>query len=92
MPHVKPRDRRHERPLPRTPDGGRRVLIFNSSPTTSEQPADVVLGQGSFTEGSRNRCGCDTAAADTLHAPHFMFWDGCRLFVADSDNNRVLIY
>jgi hypothetical protein len=72
--------------------GNSRILIFDLWPAHDSQPADVVLGQISFGGKSRNRCDCTTAGASTLNRPHFMAWDGCRLYVSDSENNRVLVY
>lgn len=69
-----------------------RVLVFNSIPTSSSQAADFVLGQQSFTSSNHNQCNCATAAANTLWGVHHIYWDGCRLYVTDKENNRVLIY
>ncbi len=71
-----------------------RVLIWNSIPTTNEQPADVVLGQNSFTDAVE----LDpikanvTIAADSLLTPTSVTSDGIRLFVTDLGLNRVLIW
>lgn len=72
--------------------GSDRVLVFNSIPTTSNQPADAVLGQSIFTSDAHNQCNCATAAANTLWGVHQAYWDGCRLYVTDKQNNRVLVY
>ncbi|MBW2732781.1 MAG: NHL repeat-containing protein [Deltaproteobacteria bacterium] len=69
-----------------------RVLIFNSLPTSPAQAADVVLGQANFTSRAHNQGNDTIAAANTLWGVHFVFFDGCRLFVSDTQNNRVLIY
>lgn len=69
-----------------------RVLVFNSIPTSSAQAADFVLGQQNFTSSDNNQCNCATAAANTLWGVHHVYWDGCRLYVTDKQNNRVLIY
>lgn len=66
-----------------------RVLIWHRAPRHSQQPADVVLGQADAHAGLANR-GLDTPAADTLHWPYGVFWDGARLWVADTGNRRVL--
>lgn len=66
-----------------------RVLIWRRAPRHSRQPADVVLGQADAHAGLANR-GLDTPAADTLHWPYGVFWDGARLWVADTGNRRVL--
>jgi len=63
-----------------------RVLIWNSIPTSHFQPADVVLGQPDVysTDSSGGSSG--------MNWPQGVFSDGTRLFVADTDNNRVLIW
>jgi len=66
-----------------------RVLIWNSIPTTNFQPADLVLGQSSFTSATANSGGI---SASSLHSPSAVFWDGSRLFVSDKGNHRVLIW
>jgi hypothetical protein len=66
-----------------------RVLVWHRAPRRSHCPADVVLGQADFGSGEANR-GRDPAAADTLNWPYGVFWDGARLWVADTGNRRVL--
>ncbi|HEX8818709.1 MAG TPA: NHL repeat-containing protein [Archangium sp.] len=61
-----------------------RVLVWNQFPTTSGQPADVVLGQPSFT--SRN----PATTATGLNTPYFVTSTGLQLFVVDQQNHRVL--
>ncbi len=68
-----------------------RILVWNTIPTATDTPADVVLGQVNFTERLNNQ-GNAAPDATGLSNPHFMFYDGCRLFVTDISNNRVLIY
>ncbi len=63
-----------------------RVLIWNSFPTVNDQPADVVVGQPDF---SSNFSGL---GPDRLNWPYSVFSDGIRLFVADTYNNRILIW
>ena len=54
--------------------------------------ADEVFGQASFTVGSCNR-GAGTAADDTLCGPMDLWIDqDGNLLVADSQNNRVLVF
>lgn len=63
-----------------------RVLIWNAFPTSNGAPADVVLGQPNFvTRGTG-------LTADTFQFPYYLDANGNQLFVADSDNNRVLIW
>lgn len=63
-----------------------RVLIWSSFPTENGAPADVVLGQGTF----------NTALAPSpptpasMNEPLDVFFDGERLYVSDSQNNRVM--
>ncbi len=84
---------------PSTTAGGRlfvadtlhnRVLIWDSVPATSGAPADLVLGQPDFTSCQANRNGAATLA--TLFEPAGVWSDGTRLIVADTKNNRVLIW
>lgn len=71
-----------------------RVLIWNSVPTSNEQPADVVLGQNNFTDNvaldpvMQNV----TITASTTLTPTSVSSDGVRLFVTDLGLNRVLIW
>lgn len=67
-----------------------RVLIWNTIPTASFTPADVVLGQADFTSVAANRGG--TVSAVTLRGPRGIHCSGSRLWVADASNNRVLFW
>lgn len=67
-----------------------RVLIYNSIPSSNGASADVVIGQPDMTSNGINQGG--QVAANTLNGPSAVFSDGEKLFVADSVNNRVLIY
>ena len=74
-----------------------RVLIWNSIPTTNGTPADLVLGQNSFTNCIANDDDQDgtsdaTASGRTFQSPNGVWSDGSRLVVADYSNNRVLIW
>jgi len=63
-----------------------RVLIWSSMPTASGAPADLVLGQKSFTGAVAG------AGASALRGPSgVLFWGG-RLVVSDTGNNRVLVW
>ncbi|MEJ2060807.1 MAG: hypothetical protein P8Y64_10025, partial [Gammaproteobacteria bacterium] len=65
-----------------------RILIWNSFPTTNDQPPDLVLGQPDFTSTIS-----PSAAANTLNDPYDGVWvNGPQLFVCDTGNNRVLIW
>ncbi len=63
-----------------------RVLIWRSIPTSVNQPADVVVGQTNFTAGT------GSTTQSTLLGPQGVWIQGGKLFVADSANNRVLIW
>jgi hypothetical protein len=65
-----------------------RVLIWNSIPTYNNQPADVVVGQTSFTTST----GLSTPSASTLLGPQGVWIQNSMLFVADTGNDRVLIW
>lgn len=70
-----------------------RVLIFERLPTESAAPADVVIGQIDFSRAPPNR-GLPLTAPDasSLRAPQGVALDGERLLIADTGNNRVLIF
>jgi len=67
-----------------------RVLIWSKVPSSPNQPADVVLGQGDFTSGEANRGG--DVAADTLHWCYGVALIDGNLVVADTGNRRVLMW
>jgi hypothetical protein len=66
-----------------------RVLIWNTVPTANGTPANVVLGQPGMTTAVANNGG---VSARGLSLPGFVYTSGGKLFVADSGNNRVLIW
>ncbi|HSM93611.1 MAG TPA: hypothetical protein VLT47_12065 [Anaeromyxobacteraceae bacterium] len=70
--------------------GNNRLLVWNTFPTASGQAADAVLGQG--TGADRFTTAAHGAAADQLWDPESIASDGTQLFVADTGNNRVLVY
>ncbi len=63
-----------------------RVLIWKTIPTVPDQPADLVLGQPNFTTGTP---GLNSAA---MRGPQGVWVQGTQLFVADTQNHRVLIW
>jgi hypothetical protein len=71
-----------------------RVLIWNSIPTTSNAPADVVLGQPDFKTGTPNTGTGDVRIpnAKSLRGPQGVWLQNGKLFVADDMNHRVLIW
>lgn len=78
-------------------DNNHRVLIWNSFPTSSFQPADVVLGQSNFVHHTHNDDNQDDAADGAATARVMYYPAGVRfyqdkLLVNDLDNNRVLIF
>lgn len=68
-----------------------RVLIWRSIPTQSNQPADIVLGQPDFTTGRANEGG-QLPTQRSMRGPQGVWIQGNRLFVADTSNDRVLIW
>lgn len=72
-----------------------RILIWNSIPTTNNQPADLVLGQKNFTSVYQPPVGANvypTTNASELLNPVGVSSDGTHLFVADLGFNRILIW
>lgn len=73
-----------------------RALIWNSIPTINFQPADLVLGQPTFTAGSANNGNGDGSyliTAQTLSFPYGgIHSNGTQLALTDSSNSRVLIW
>ncbi|MBV9406310.1 MAG: hypothetical protein JO211_13275, partial [Acidobacteriaceae bacterium] len=72
-----------------------RVLIWNSIPTSNNQPADVVIGQPDTVSAIANNsavCGGGSECAASLDFPRFALSDGTHLYVADGGNDRVLIF
>ncbi|MBZ5724282.1 MAG: hypothetical protein LAP87_04735 [Acidobacteriia bacterium] len=66
-----------------------RVLIWNRIPTTNDAPADVVVGQPDFTSVSVPG---NTPNAKSMRGPQGVWILNGKLYVADTQNNRVLIY
>ncbi len=67
--------------------GNNRVLLWLSTPTSNGQPADVVLGQPTF-----NYVAPIAATASTFRGPQGVWIQNGKLFVADTGNNRILIW
>ena len=63
-----------------------RVLIWKSIPTSNGTNADIVLGQPDFTTitPATNNKG--------MRGPQGVWIQGTRLFVADTDNSRILVW
>ena len=71
--------------------GNHRVLIWNQLPKQVASPPDVVLGQRDFTSGGANQ-GISTPSGSSMDSPTGIAVDAGRLAVADTGNNRVLIW
>ncbi len=71
-----------------------RVLIYNKIPTANNTPADVVVGQSSFTAFVQPDLTASqpSTAANNMQTPVSVTTDGTHLFVADLGQNRVLIF
>ena len=65
-----------------------RVLIWTALPLDNGQNADFVLGQSSFTASSFG------VSATAMHGPRGVAYDpnSGKLYVSDTDNNRVLVW
>ena len=68
-----------------------RILIWNHLPTYSNAPADVVVGQTNFTNGASLPL-TTAPTAGSLRGPQGVWLQNGKLFVADTQNNRVLIW
>lgn len=62
-----------------------RVLVWNELPGENGMPADLVLGQNSFTN-------CSFRGDENFKHPSSLWSDGTRLVIADSEKHRVLIW
>lgn len=68
-----------------------RVLVWDAVPAAGcGAPADSVIGQPDFEAHGENRW--DSVADDTLCWPYGLCWAGGLLAVADSGNNRVMLW
>lgn len=68
--------------------GNHRVLVWDKAGASPD--ATRVLGQSTFTDAIANRGA--TASLATMNAPEGVWFDGTRLFVADTGNHRVLVW
>jgi uncharacterized protein (TIGR03437 family) len=68
-----------------------RVLIWNHLPTYSNAPADVVVGQANFANWQSLPL-TTPPTASSMRAPQGVWIQNGKLFVADTQNNRVLIW
>lgn len=67
-----------------------RVLVFDPVPTTNGASASLVIGQPDFASSEPNRGGA--ASALTLNQPIGIGTNGVSLFIADTSNNRVVVW
>jgi uncharacterized protein (TIGR03437 family) len=67
-----------------------RVLIWNRIPTLNDAPADVVVGQPDFV--SSGLPSGNSPNAKSMRGPQGVWIQNGKLYVADTQNNRVLIY
>ncbi len=65
-----------------------RILIWKNIPTANGAPADIVLGQKDFTSFAPPT----QVTASALRGPQGVWIQGSRLFVADTQNHRVLVW
>ena len=66
-----------------------RVMIWNSIPTqTYNQPADVVVGQVDFTHNTTS----NPPKATSLRGPQGVWISNGKLFIADTEDNRILVF
>ena len=66
--------------------GNHRVLGFNPVPTASDTSANIVLGQADFASASSG------TSATQISSPSGVFVTDPQFFIADTGNNRVLIW
>lgn len=71
--------------------GNHRVLIFNNVPQDATAVPDVVVGQTNFASGTANAGGA-TSAAGFNENVHVSVCSNGKMFVADRNNHRVLVY
>jgi uncharacterized protein (TIGR03437 family) len=67
-----------------------RVLIWTTAPTSNNQPPNLVVGQPNFGPGPLQQQG--VVSATTMRGPQGVWIANNKLYVADSQNNRVLIW
>lgn len=65
-----------------------RILIWNSIPKVIDQNADVVVGQVDFVHNSVS----NPPTATSMRGPQSVWISNGKLIVADTEDNRVLIY
>jgi hypothetical protein len=66
-----------------------RVLIWNKVPSVNNQPADVVVGQPDFSSVAPSG---NSPTAKSMRGPQGVWIQNGKLYVADTQDNRVMIY
>ncbi|MBS1493412.1 MAG: fibronectin type III domain-containing protein [Bacteroidetes bacterium] len=66
--------------------GNNRVLVFNTTPTSNNAIADYCLGQPNFTDNTAG------TIASKLSGPANCVIIGDRIFVADANNHRIMVW
>ena len=69
-----------------------RVMVWNTIPTSNNQPADLVLGEPNFITVPPATTSDLPPTASNLFNPVSVTSDGQRLYVTDLGHNRVLIW
>ena len=69
-----------------------RVMIWNTIPTTNNQPADLVLGEPNFSTAPPSTTIDLPPTSSNLFSPVSVTSDGQRVLVSDLGHNRVLIW
>ncbi|HMU39228.1 MAG TPA: NHL repeat-containing protein [Pseudomonadota bacterium] len=68
-----------------------RILLWKKIPVDGTQPPDLVLGQTDFQQSTQNG-GTGAVSGSGLSSPNWISLFNGRLAVADSGNNRILIW
>jgi len=71
---------------------GHRILIWNSIPIANGEAANMVLGQNGYDSCLFNVSETAIPTDKSMNKPTGVWSDGARLVVADTENNRVLIW
>lgn len=69
-----------------------RVLLYNSIPTSNNQAADLVLGQSDMVSNYIRGVSAATLSANGLYGPRGISCSGGKIALADTFNNRVVIW